>query len=68
MKKFILLLLVMITMSSCLWVPMKMKPYQRNLWNHQNSPRQYYYKKYPTYQKHTKRGKTYTPYFRNGRW
>ena len=55
-------------MSSCIWVPIGMSPYQRRLWHHQNTPKQYYYKKYPSYKERIKPGRIYRPYFRNGRW
>lgn len=68
MKKIIPLIVVLFTMSSCLWVPVKMKPYQKRLWIHQNFSREYYFKTHPTQKEKVKRGKKYTPYFRNGRW
>ena len=68
MKKVVFLLLIAITMSSCVWVPIGMSPYQRRLWEHQNTPRQYYYKKYPSYKERVKPGRIYRPYFRNGRF
>ena len=68
MKKIILLLIIVVSMSSCLWTPMKMSNHNRRLFIHQNYPREYYYRTHPTQQKRVKGGKTYKPYFRNGRW
>ena len=68
MKKLILLLIVVVSMSSCLWVPTRLTIHERRLWIHQNSPRQYYYKQYPNRQERIKQGRTYKPYFRNGRY
>ena len=52
MKKFILLFLVMVTMSSCLYTTYRTPYYQR----------------YSRYQQRYKPGKIYKPYFRPGRF
>lgn len=52
MKRFILLLLVLITMSGCFYTT-----YRRP-----------YYQRYPYYQKHYQPNKKIVPHFRQGRW
>ena len=68
MKKIILLLIVAISMSSCIVMPSRLTIHERRLWIHQNQPRLYYYKTQPRFQQKIKRGRTYTPYFRPGKF
>jgi len=59
---------VMLLVSSCMWMPMKMSTHEKRLWNHQNKVRGYYYRIHPFHQKRIIRGKTYIPYFRPGKY
>ena len=68
MKKLILLLIVITSMSGCVMIPTRLSIHERRLWIHQNYPKKYYYKQYPNLQERTRRGRTYTPYFRPGRY
>jgi hypothetical protein len=68
MKKLIVLLIVMVLMSSCLVMPTRLTVNERRLWIHQNQPKKYYFQKYPSLKQKTRRGKTYIPYFRLGKY
>jgi hypothetical protein len=68
MKKLILLLILITSMSGCVVLPTRLSKHERKLWIHQNYPKQYYYKQYPNRQERIRRGRTYKPYFRNGRY
>lgn len=68
MKKLIVLLIVMVTMSGCLVSPGRLSIHERRLWIHQNHPKEYYYKLHPTNREKVRSGRKYVPYFRNGRW
>ncbi len=68
MKKVILLLLIAISMSSCLWTPMRMSNHNRRLYIHQNYPRQYYYQTHPSKKQRVVPGRKYKRYFAPGRY
>ena len=68
MKKLILLVIVIISMSGCIMIPTKLSVHERRLWIHQNYPKQYYYKQYPNRYERVRRGRIYIPYFRPGRY
>ena len=68
MKKIILLLIVMISMSGCVIMPTRLSLHERRLWIHQNYPRQYYYKTYPNRYQRFNPNKRYRGYFMPGRY
>lgn len=68
MKKLILLLILITSMSGCTVLPTRLSTHERKLWIHQNYPKKYYYKQYPNRREKIRRGRTYLPYFRNGRY
>lgn len=55
-------------MSGCTVLPTRLSTHERKLWIHQNYPKKYYYKQYPNRREKIRRGRTYLPYFRNGRY
>jgi uncharacterized protein YceK len=68
MKKIILLLVIIFSISGCIIMPSRLSPHEKRLWIHQNYPRQYYYQTHPNYYKKINPQKRYKGYFRPGRW
>lgn len=68
MKKLFLLIGIILLLNSCVVMPTRLMINERRLWIHQNYPKKYYYKTHPVIRGKVKQGKTYTPYFRPGKY